>query len=48
MINCEECKDIGYLEIYNTKLNIDSIEKCDNCNTISNDTEARIKYLKHK
>ena len=42
---CKDCKDIGYIETYNTMLNIDTIEKCDNCNTINNDKEATIKYL---
>lgn len=44
MINCKDCKDIGYIETYNTMLNVDTIEKCDNCNTISTDLEAFIKY----
>ena len=46
MIDCEDCKDIGYIETYNTMLNIDTIEKCDSCNTINNDKDATIKYLK--
>ncbi len=46
MINCEDYKDIGCIETYNTMLNIDTIEKCDSCNTINNDKDATIKYLK--
>ena len=53
MINFEDCKelqskykDIGCIETYNTMLNIDTIEKCDSCNTINNDKDATIKYLK--
>ena len=45
MINCEDCKDMGYIETYNTLLNIDTIEKCDSCNTINTDKDATIKYL---
>ena len=45
MINCEDCKDMGYIETYNTLLNIDTIEKCDSCNTINTDNDATIKYL---
>ena len=45
MINCEDCKDIGYIETYNDMLNIDTIEKCDSCNTINNDKDAIIKHL---
>ena len=45
MINCEDCKDIGYIETYNDMLNLDTIEKCDTCNTINNDKDATIKYL---
>ena len=45
MINCEDCKGIGYIETYNTMLNIDTIEKCDSCNVINSDKEATIKHL---
>ena len=45
MIECEDCKDMGYIETYNTMLNIDTIEKCDNCNTINSDKDATIKHL---
>ena len=45
MINCKDCKDIGYIETYNTMLNADTIEKCDSCNTINNDKDATIKHL---
>ena len=46
MIDCKDCKDIGYIETYNTMLNLDTIEKCDNCNIINNDKDATIKHLK--
>ena len=41
--NCELCKDKGYIETYNTKINKDTIEKCDNCNILANDLEADLK-----
>jgi hypothetical protein len=45
IINCDYCENKGYIKTYNDKLKIDSIEKCDNCNKISNDKLALVKYL---
>ena len=50
--NCEVCEDNGYLEIFNTKINKDTIEKCDTCNILANDLEADLKafetLLRHR
>lgn len=41
---CDVCEDKGYIETYNTNVMRDTIEKCDDCNTIDSDLEAFIKY----
>lgn len=41
---CDVCEDKGYIKTYNTNVMRDTIEKCDDCNTIDSDLEAFIKY----
>ena len=44
---CDDCKNLGYIETFNTMLNLDTIEKCDTCNTLNSDKDAVIKCLKN-
>lgn len=48
---CDVCEDKGYIETYNTQFMSDTIERCDECDTIESDLEAFIKYrddVKHE
>ena len=37
---CEHCDDNGWLFIFNTKTNVDELQKCDNCDLFLTDKEA--------
>jgi len=41
---CEMCENKGYIETYNTELMSDTIERCDDCQTIASDVDALTKY----
>ena len=41
---CDVCEDKGYIETYNSQFMSDTIERCDECDTIESDLEAFIKY----
>jgi hypothetical protein len=41
---CEMCNNKGYIETYNTELMADTIERCDDCQTIASDADALTKY----
>ena len=43
---CNDCNNKGYINTYNTLINKQEIQRCDNCKIYKNDIQAMEQYSK--